>query len=109
MTLIGLSIGIYVYANYIASDNVSTAGVKNVEPDSSILEEHIKNGRISGETFYGQLLPSWDLLSKEKRQEYLQKVLQVGTEKAYKQVNLINKDGKMVAYASATRLDVVMP
>ena len=80
-----------------------------LDVNDSILSEHIKVGKISNEIFYGQLLPTWDALSKEKREEYLKKVYQLGAEKGYKQVNLIGKDGKVVGFASATRLDVVMP
>ncbi len=109
LLLIAASFGVYFYANYVIDDTVPAAGVVNVELESSILKDHVKVGKISGGIFYGQLLPSWDALSKEKREDYLKKVYQAGAEKGYKQVNLIGKDGKVVAYASATRLDVAMP
>ncbi len=109
LLLIAASFGVYLYANYILDDKVPTSGVANVELEDSILKDHIKVGKISGGIFYGQLQPSWDALSKDKREDYLKKVYQAGVEKGYKQVNLIGKDGKVVAYASATRLDVSMP
>ena len=101
--------GLYFSSAYVLDENVSTAGVQKVDLDNSPLSEHIKTGRISGDTFYGLLLPSWDALPKEKREEFLQKVLQIGEEKGYKQVNLTNKSGKAAGYASATRLEVNMP
>ena len=107
LTLIGLSIGIYVYSSFLVVDTPSTSSVTKVDLENSILKEHIKVGRISGDTFYGLMLPSWDALPKDKRQEFLQKVLQAGSEKGYKQVNLIGKDGKLAAYASATRFEVM--
>jgi hypothetical protein len=109
MVLIAASVGIYFWANYFAEEKVSTAGVKVVEIESSALKEHLKAARISGETFYGRLLPSWDGLPKEKRVELLQKVLEEGKERGYSKVNLITKDGMNAGYASATRLDIVMP
>jgi hypothetical protein len=90
-------------------ERVPTTGVRVVDVESTSLREHLKTARISGETFYGLLLPSWDDLSKEKKQELLQRVFQEGKERGYTQVNLIDKDGKPAGYASATRLDVVMP
>jgi hypothetical protein len=109
LMMIAFSVGVYLYANYIVDDKVPTSGVASVELEDSILKDHIKMGKISSGIFYGQLLPSWDTLTKEKREDYLKKVYQAGVEKGYKQVNLIDKDGKVVGYASATRLDVSMP
>lgn len=107
--LIAASIGLYVWANYFVTDSVSSAGVRNVEIESTILKDHIKTARVSGEILYGLLQPSWDVLPKEKRLEYLQKVYQAGHELGYTQVNLIGTDGKMAAYASPTRMEVIMP
>ena len=109
LVLIAASFGVYFWSNNLAADNISSAGVQNVDIDNPVLAEYIKTARISGETFYGLLLPSWDVLPKEKREEFLKKVYQAGAEKGYRQVNLISKDGKMVGFASATRLEVVMP
>ena len=53
------------------------------------------------------LLPTWENLSKEKKQEILQKLYQDGKDKGYSQVNLINKDGKPAGFASATRFDII--
>ena len=107
--LIALSFGIYLYANYGVADTVPTTGVVAVDLDNSFLKDHIKVGKISNEIFYGQTLPSWDSLSRERREEYLKKIYMAGAEKGYKQVNLIGKDGKVVAYASAQKLEVMMP
>ncbi len=109
LLMIAASFGLYVYANYIVDDKAPTSSVANVELEGSVLKEHIKVGKISGDILYAQLLPTWDALSKEKREEYLKKVYLAGAEKRYKQVNLINRDGKVAGYASATRLDVLMP
>ena len=104
-----LTIGLYVWADFVVVEKISTAGVQQVEVESTPFGEYIKTGRISEDTFYGLMLPSWDALSKEKRLEFLQKVYDAGKEKGYKQVALINKDGKQAGFASATRLEVIMP
>ncbi len=103
-----ISGGLYIWSSYIVEEKVSTAGVSTVELDG-MLAEHIMTGKINGDTFYGMLLPSWDNLTKEKRQEFLQKVYQLGAEKGYKQVNLIGKDGKQAAFATTTKQEVFMP
>jgi hypothetical protein len=101
--------GLYVWSTHIVDENVSTTGVTKVDLDNSVLSEHIKLGKISGETFYGVLNPTWDGLQKEMREEYLQKVLAAGVEKGYKKVDLVSKNGENAGYASATRLEVYMP
>ena len=101
--------GLYVWSTHIVDENVSTAGVAKVDLDNSPLSAHIRIGKISRETFYGVLQPSWNALSKEKREEFLQTVMNEGAERGYRQVSLIAKDGKTAGYASATRIEVNMP
>ncbi len=103
------SIGLYVWSTYIIDEKVSTAGVIKVDLEGSPINEHVKIGKIRGDTFCGLLKVSWDAMPKEKREEFVQRVLQEGAERGYKQVDLITKDGKSAAYASATRLEVYMP
>lgn len=110
--LIGIFIsgGLFIYATFfMVEEKISSVGVSTVELDNSILSEHIKSGKIYQEAFSGLLLPSWDNLSKEKREEYLKKVYQLGAQKGYKQVGLISKDGKPAGYASADKVEVYMP
>jgi len=103
------SVGVWVWANYVVVSEASTKGVQTFEIENSILAEHIKAAKISNGTLYGMLLPSWDTLPKEKREEFLVKVQKVGSDKGYTQVSLVTKDGKMAAFASATRTEVKMP
>ena len=106
--LVAASFGLYIYSSFIVEEQKASPNVTVVEIDGT-LSEHVKTARISGDMLYGVLLPSWDTLPKEKRQEYLLKVYQAGREKGYKQVTLLAKDGKPAAFASATHLDVVAP
>ena len=109
IVLIAASVGLYVWANYFVTDGATTAGVKVVDLDSTTFQLYLKTARISGETYYGLLQPTWDNVPKEKRQEVLQKIYQAARESGCTQVNLIGKDGKVAGYASATRLEVNMP
>lgn len=109
LALLLATAGLYVWSTYIVESEVSTAGVVKVDLENSPLNEHIKTGRISGQTFYGLLQPSWDALPKEKREEFLQIVLQQGAEKGFTQVNLITKEGKAAGFATATKIEVHMP
>lgn len=107
--LITASIGLYVWANYLVDDEVSKTGVQAVNLDNAVFKEHLKSAKVAGETFHGTVLPSWNELSQEKREEYLKKILQAGPSMNFKQVNLLKADGKQAGFASASRVDVEMP
>lgn len=105
--LIAFSIGIYIYANFFVAEKGVTAEVRVVGIEDPLYRDYIESARVSNETLYGLLLPTWENLSKEKKQEILQKLYQDGKDKGYSQVNLINKDGKPAGFASATRFDII--
>ncbi len=107
--LILASVGVWVWANFFTAPDPPSASVQAVEFNGAAFQEHIKVAKLSGETLYVQLQPTWELLPKEKRQDILQAIFKTGGEKGFTQVNLISKDGKYVGYASANRLDVTMP
>ena len=105
--LIVFSIGIYVYATFFAVEKSATvSSVRSIVIDDPLFKDFVASAQISGERFYGLLKPTWDGLSKEKKQEILIKIYQSGKDKGYTQVSLINKDGKQAGFASTTRLDV---
>lgn len=107
--LLAASGALVVWASYFAEgESVSTSNVKALD-ESAGLGEHVKTAKVSSDTLYCLLQPSWDLQSKEKRTEVLQKALQIAQQQGAKQVQFINKDGKQAGFASAARLDVVMP
>lgn len=105
--MVAASVGIWLWSNY-AEEEISSAGVSQITVEGTFLDEHIKTAKVSQDVFYGLLKPSWDAMPKEKRLEYLQKVFGACKEFNCTQVNLLTKDGKAAAYASATRLDVNM-
>jgi hypothetical protein len=107
--LITASTGLYLWTEFVADEKLPTAYVQSVNLDNAVFKEHIKSAKVSGETFHGVVLPSWDSLSKEKREEVLKKILQAGPTMSYKQVNLTKPDGKTAGFASAKRVDVEMP
>ena len=109
MFMIVVSFGIYIWANFFVKDEISTVGIKTVDVDNSPLKDYAKSARVSGENLFVLMLPAWDALPKEKRQEFLQRAYRLAQEKGCTQVSLIGKDGKATGFASATRLDITMP
>lgn len=101
--------GLWYWANYYANEEVPTTNVRGIPLESTPLAEHLKTAKVSGDTMYGLLLPSWDVLSKDKRTEFLQKCLAAAQQNGAKQVQLFDRSGKQAGYASSTRIDVPMP
>ena len=100
--------GAKIWGNYAEGEKPSSAGVRAFQVESTILKDQVKTAKISGDTFYAELQPSWDALPKEKRQEFLQKAFAIAKENGCARVTLIGANGKNAGFASATRLDVVM-
>ena len=107
--LISISMGLYVWANVFVAEPPSSAGVSNYDLTSSPFREDLKLAKVSGETFYGVLQPSWETMTKGKQEELVQKIYQAGAGKTWLKVNLMNSQGKTVAFMSSTRLDIVAP
>lgn len=109
IVLVAASVGIYLWSNLAGDESGATAGVATVNVDVPGLRQHIRISKVSNETLYVHLLETWDTLPKDKRQEFLQQTLHAGQQQGWKQVRLIAKDGKNAGFASATRLEVIMP
>ena len=108
ITLLG-TFGLYIWVEAVSKDTDFSPNVKNVNLDNSSLKEHIQTARISGDTFYGIVLPSWEGLAREKKEELLSKVLLIGNEKGFLRVNLIDRRGKTVGFASPEKVEVSNP
>jgi hypothetical protein len=103
-----LTLALYLWADFFVVEKVSTVGVQQVNVDHTSIGEYVQTARISNETYYGLMLPVWDTLPKERRQDVLKKIFEDGKEKGYKQVSLINKEGKQAGFASDGRVDAMM-
>ncbi len=106
--LIAVSVGIYVWSNYIIEGNVPSVSVLSVDIEGTILTHHIKTARISGHNFYAKMMPTWEALPKEKREEFIRSVLEYARDKGCTQVTLLNSKGQAVGYASDSKIDVGM-
>lgn len=111
LTIVSLlaTFGLYYWVEAVGNQADLAGNVKNVNLDNSLLKEYIQTARISGDTFYGIVLPSWDGLTREKQEEFLSKVRVIGNEKGFVRVNLMNKQGKTVGYASEKKIEISSP
>ena len=101
-----VSVGIYLWAEYFAGDAVTSNGVKVVDLEKPELKELIKTSKVSGTILYAVVTPAFEKLSAEQQREFLQKLKQIGVEKGFNKVSLINSQGKTVGYASEARVEL---
>lgn len=103
-----LTVGLYIWVLTLGG-SVKSTNVKNVNLENSSLKEHIETARLSSDTFYGIVLPSWDTLSREEKEGFLRKILLIGNEKGFVRVNLLNRQGDSVGYATPEKVEVINP
>lgn len=100
------SISIFIWSKYNAVPEKVSLDVKVVNLDNSSLKEFIKEARINKETFYAVVLPNWNESNKEKKEDVMKKILAVGAEKGFKNVFLLDQQGKPVGTASEESVEI---
>lgn len=109
LLIVAASVGVYIWANVFVEESTPSATVQSADIDNTILKLHIKTAKISGHNFYGLMQPSWDGLTDEKKEEFLQATLDHARSLGCTQVNLINGKGQSVGFASAGKIEVLSP
>lgn len=104
-----VSLGLYMWAEYFSDQPKLSENVKTVNLDNSAFKEYVQNARINNDMFYGIVNVNWEGLTNEKKEDLLGKILMIGSEKGFKQVTLMNKQGSSVGYASAEKIEVYNP
>jgi hypothetical protein len=103
------SIGIYVWSSGSNSEAKEINGVKKVNLENSSLKESIQTAQIKSEIFTANVLPSWNNLASDKKEELLKKVMSIGSDKGFKQVQLFDDKGKIVGFASPEKVEILNP
>jgi hypothetical protein len=100
------SVGIYVWAEYLAAEPTSSAGVRTVDLENPEIKMYVKTAKVSGDLLYAVVNTEFDKLSRDDKGELLRKMLAMGEQKGFRKITLINPAGKHVGYASDNRTDI---
>ncbi|HXG85167.1 MAG TPA: hypothetical protein VNI84_14195 [Pyrinomonadaceae bacterium] len=100
------SLSLYVWSQYYVAADKPAQDVKKVNIDNSSLKEYIKEARIGNNTFFAVVLPSWNTLSGEKKEDVLKKIVSIGGDKGFENVHLISGEGKSVGTAAPGIIEV---
>ncbi len=107
--LIAISVGIYIWANYFVEAGLPANGVKTLSFQGTELGDYVRTAKLSSYTLYLVAQPTFATLGKEKQIDVLQQFLKAGSDKGWSKVNIMNAEGKTVAFASPTRTDIYQP
>ena len=99
-------VGLFIWAEYESQSVKPSPSVKKVNLENSEFKDFIQTARIDNDTFFGVTTAAWESLSREKKEEILNKLRSIGTDKSYKKVHLVNTGGKAVGFSSAEKTDV---
>ncbi len=100
-------LGLFFWAEYETKETTKVSpSVVKVNVENSMMKDYFQTARISNDTFFGITTAAWENLNGEKKEELLKKILEVGTEKGFKKVHLINLSGKSVGFASVEKIEV---
>jgi len=108
IVLITISLGIYAWASmYVEEDTALSKDVIMLKLDPIPFKENLKVAKKSGDTFYGVVLPGWETMTSEKREEFLRAISDYGKTGGWVNVNLLNSQGKTVGYASPGHFEII--
>jgi len=108
VVLITISLGIFAWASmYVEEDTALSKDVIMLKLDPIPFKENLKLAKKSGDTFYGVVLPGWETMTNEKREEFLRTISEYGKTGGWVNVNLLNGQGKTVGYASPGHFEII--
>lgn len=81
---------------------LNAVGAPKVNLENSMLKEFLREARVSESTLKGVATPAWTELDEEKKREVLKQTLDLGAEKKFTKVELIDEAGKTVGSAEGT-------
>ena len=96
--IVVVNVGLYFWMSSDDSKEINQKPVVKVNLENSPFHEFIKEARVGNNTFFGVVGPNWASLPQEKQEDILKKIYGVGGEKGFSKAQLLNSDGKTVAY-----------
>ncbi len=99
--------GIYVWSERTTGSSGAEATMaKPVEIDVPDANKYLKNARFTNQTLYAVTRPAFDTLTESEQKEFLGKLQKFAASKDLMSVALLNNEGRTIAFASNTRLEL---
>lgn len=105
MVTLASAAGLYIYVKW-TDVPIKKANVQTFEVENSEFKDHLHAGRITGETFFGIVTKKWNVMTDGEREELIRKLLELGKQRGFRKVALINKDGITVGTGSENTIQI---
>ena len=101
--------GFHFWADKSTTESSVAESASDVNLEGSELKEYIGTARSTPSTLYAITQPSWDPLTDDKKKDLLRQGLDIAAKTGQKNVQFVNPRGRVEAYASADRIQVMNP
>jgi hypothetical protein len=101
--------GLFFWANQSSNDSSSAESASDVNFANSELKDYVRSGRSTPGTLYAITQPSWDQLPDDKKKDLLRQGLELAGKTGQKNVQFVNARGRVEAYASADKIEILNP
>ncbi|MCS6874277.1 MAG: hypothetical protein NZM17_06320 [Pyrinomonadaceae bacterium] len=102
---IGLALALYVYVEFgmsgVTKKNVEIFQIENTE-----FQGYLKAGRISNELLIGVVTDKWKTLNDSEKKAMVEKLVNVGKQRNFSKVFLLNNNGLTVAEAYEGKVEI---
>ena len=93
----------------IKVDTVQQTGLVSAKPadiSNTEFEKYFSDARTTESTLYVSADPEWDVLTADEKKKVLKSAFEQATKKGMRNVRVLNKDGKGIAFASELRQEL---
>lgn len=88
------------------SKKTPSANARKLALENSMLKEHLKEASVDDDTLMGVVAAAWINYGKDKRMELVTQMLNLGKEKGYSKVHLVDESDTLVAAGAGEKIYV---
>ena len=107
--IVAVSGSLYFWASQPSAETSSAESASDVNLATSELKDYVRSARSTPSSLYAITLPSWDQLSDEKKKDLLRQGLELTSKTGQKSVQFVNPKGRVEAYATADKIQIMNP
>jgi hypothetical protein len=100
---------LFYWGNQQAAESSSAQSANDVNLSMSELKDYVRSARSTPSTLYAITQPSWDQLPEEKKKDLMRQAIVIADKTGQKGVQFVNVRGRVEAYASGDKIEIMHP
>jgi len=97
------------WASQPTTETSAAESASDVNLSTSNLKDYVHSARATPSTLYAITLPSWDEVPDDKKKALLSEALNLASKTGQKSVQFVNARGRVEAYATADKVQIMNP